>query len=73
MEDGVKLFIRLSDDPVEHEAALKIAQYTDPDAELSGGGSAGTVIIVHNDAAWTAVTMKVTTMPAKFPLKSKRG
>ena len=70
----MKRFIRLSNDCEEQEAALRIALYTDPHAKLSeGNGDTGTVIIVHNDAAWMAVRMRVNPEPDKFKLNDKRG
>ena len=70
----MKQFIRLTDDPEEQAAALKVALYTDPHAKLSeGNGDTGAVIIVHNDTAWTAVMLRVNAKPAKFKVNDKRG
>ena len=66
-------FIRLSDEPAEHVSALRIALRSDEDAKLSdGNGVTGTVIIVHNDQAWTAVMLGINARSSKFKLDDKR-
>ena len=74
VDDGEKQFIRLTNDPVEQAAALRVARYSDPCAKLSeGNGDTGTVIIVHNDAASMAVKLTVNHKPKKFKVNDKRG